>query len=62
MNPVLARVWFADEDLIQNQIPYFHINSSFNNGSVARRLDDAPAAAEQVEDQHYHCNHKQQVD
>jgi hypothetical protein len=59
-----ASVCSADEDLlglIQNQAGYFHISSSFNNGTVAFGLDGPSAAAEQVKDQHYHRNNKQQV-
>lgn len=54
----------ADEDLlslIQNQVGYFHISSSSSNGTVAFGLDGPSAAAEQVKDQHYHRNNKQQV-
>lgn len=52
-----------DENNVMGELYAPPINKpGTNNGAAAFRLDGRPAAAEQVEDQHYRRNNKQQVD
>jgi hypothetical protein len=64
MNPVLAGAGLQMGIflcLIQNQILSSTSVPHLTMQAVVFRLDDASATAQQVEDQHYHRNHKQKV-